>query len=577
MDRNFWLSLLIAMSLVVGYNMYYEARFGEYLRQQEQKAALNKKLAGTEKAENAPASEAKTASPEAGSLTAPEQAAAPVTSTFAPSPVESPTIVVDTGVARAVIALNGATLSAYALNHFTDDKGKPIDLVYDATKYAQDWTERARAAKEKGDATFSAVAPYPTLGLRFDNQAFSTHINSALFKTDAPAPEIKLAEGDQPLALRFALEDASGVTVEKTMTFRSGSYEFDVSVNIVSAPKWGEFDYALVWFGLGDEHSDFSGYYSYNGPIVMLASERLAEAPDDEKPVREYQGELRWAGMAHRYFTMFGVPRPQGERTVRASYIDDMNSTVEWIHHAGMESKPLSLAVFLGPKLHGLLNGYTEGQQSIIDYGWFDVLAKPMYWILEMFFRWTSNWGWAIIMLTVLAKVILYPLSHKGFKSMQKLQKLQPHMKRIQEAYKGDREKMNQEMLTLYREHKVNPLGGCMPMVIQIPIFFALYKVLLESIELKGADFILWIHDLSLKDPYYVTPVLMGGTMLLQQWMPPAVGDPMQRKIMMFMPVIFTVMFLSFPAGLVLYWLVNNILSIAQQWLIYREAKQEVK
>lgn len=572
MDRNFWFALLIAMSLVIGYNMWYEAKFGEYLHQQEQKALLKKQDAEPGKPEQAAKDQTKSTSP------APEQAAvAPVTSTFAPSPVESPTIVVDTGVARAVISLNGATLSAYALNHFTDDKGKPIDLVYDAATYAQDWNERARAAKEKGDATFNAVAPYPTLGLRFDNQAFSTHVNTALFKTDAPAPEIKLAEGDQPLTLRFALEDASGVAIEKTLTFRPGVYEFDVNVNIISAPKWGEFDYSLVWFGLGDEHSDFSGYYSYNGPIVMLAAERLADAPDDEKPFRDYQGALRWAGMAHRYFTMFGVPHPQGERKVRASYLDDMNTTIEWIHHAAMESNPLALSVYLGPKRHDLLNQYPDGQKSIIDYGWFDVLAKPMYWILEMFFRWTGNWGWGIIMLTVLAKVILYPLSHKGFKSMQKLQKLQPHMKRIQEAYKGDREKMNQEMMTLYREHKVNPLGGCMPMVIQIPIFFALYKVLLESIELKGADFILWIHDLSLKDPYYVTPVLMGATMFLQQWMTPAVGDPMQRKIMMFMPVIFTVMFLSFPAGLVLYWLVNNILSIAQQWLIYREAKQEVK
>jgi len=178
-----------------------------------------------------------------------------------------------------------------------------------------------------------------------------------------------------------------------------------------------------------------------------------------------------------------------------------------------------------------------------------------------------------VILLTITTKVLFFPLTQKGFKSMQKLQKVQPHLKKIQEAYKDDKEKLNQAMLALYKEHKVNPLGGCLPMILQIPIFFALYKVLLESIELKGAGWILWIHDLAMKDPYYVTPVLMGVSMLVQQMMTPSTGDPMQRKMMMLLPVVFTFMFLSFPSGLVIYWLVNNILTIIQQWIIKRESE----
>jgi YidC/Oxa1 family membrane protein insertase len=187
----------------------------------------------------------------------------------------------------------------------------------------------------------------------------------------------------------------------------------------------------------------------------------------------------------------------------------------------------------------------------------------------------TGNWGWAIVILTVSMKTILFPLSQKSFRSMKRMQRLQPQMQKIQELYKNDKEKMNQELMAFYRDNKVNPMGGCMPMFLQIPIFFALYKVLYESIELKGVPWILWITDLTQKDPYYVTPLIMGATMFLQQWMTPSTGDPTQRQVMLIMPVMFTFMFLSFPSGLILYWMVNNVLSIIQQWIINRESSGE--
>ncbi len=189
------------------------------------------------------------------------------------------------------------------------------------------------------------------------------------------------------------------------------------------------------------------------------------------------------------------------------------------------------------------------------------------------FYGMTGNYGWSIIILTFLIKLVFFPLSHKSFKSMKGMQKIQPYVKIIQERNKDDRQKMNQELLDLYKKHRVNPLGGCLPMLLQIPVFIALYHALFFSIELRGAPFMLWIQDLSVSDPYYVTPVLMGATMFLQQKMTPMVGDPIQQKIMMFLPIVFTFLFLTFPAGLVIYWTVNNLLTISQQFYIYKIAK----
>ena len=203
----------------------------------------------------------------------------------------------------------------------------------------------------------------------------------------------------------------------------------------------------------------------------------------------------------------------------------------------------------------------------------FAFLVKPLLYSLQYFYDKVNNYGWAIIIITIIIKILFFPLTHKSFKSMKGLQKVQPYVKIIQERNKDARTKMNEEMLELYKKHKVNPLGGCFPMLLQIPVFIALYHALFFSIELRGAPFIGWIHDLSIADPYYVTPVLMGASMFLQQKLSPAVADPMQQKIMMMLPIVFTFLFMSFPAGLVIYWTVNNVLTIAQQYYIYKIAK----
>jgi YidC/Oxa1 family membrane protein insertase len=213
-----------------------------------------------------------------------------------------------------------------------------------------------------------------------------------------------------------------------------------------------------------------------------------------------------------------------------------------------------------------------------VNFGWFDIIAKPLAIALDWFHQYVHNYGVAIILLTIVIKLLFWPLSHKSYKSMEQMKKLQPMMAKLREKYADDKEQLNKEMMQLYKTYNVNPAGGCVPMVLQIPVFFGLYKALLGTVALRHADFIhylpftdiVWLADLSAKDPLYITPIIMGATMFLQQKMTPSAGDPTQQKIMMFMPLIFTFLFLNFPAGLVVYWMVNNILSIAQQWMIHR-------
>jgi len=234
----------------------------------------------------------------------------------------------------------------------------------------------------------------------------------------------------------------------------------------------------------------------------------------------------------------------------------------------------------MGPADRAILADMPNKLAEAVDFGWFHLIAVPLLYLLNWFFQYVHNYGVAVILLTVLIKIIFWPLSQKSYKSMDQMKRLQPMLTKLREKYADDKERLNQEVMALYKTYKVNPAGGCLPMVVQIPVFFGLYKALLGSIELRHAAFIshvpftdlVWMADLSVKDPYYVTPLIMGATMFIQQKMTPTGGDPMQAKIMLLMPVVFTFMFLNFPAGLVVYWLVNNVLSIGQQWWMMRKA-----
>ena len=267
-----------------------------------------------------------------------------------------------------------------------------------------------------------------------------------------------------------------------------------------------------------------------------------------------------------------------GERTVERVQISRNGDAIENVLESpyftlqGGERRQLDYLVFIGPKEPQALTAAGHQLDKIVGFGFFDLLAQPLFVVLTFLFGYFKNYGVAIILLTVLIKIIFWPLTHKSYSSMKSMQKLQPEMQKLRDKFKNDKERLNKEMMSLYKTHSVNPLGGCLPMLVQIPVFFALYQVLLSSIALRHAPFAFWLTDLSDKDPYYITPLLMGASMFVQQKMTPTTADPMQAKIFMMMPIVFTFMFLNFPSGLVIYWLVNNLLTILQQYFIHRKA-----
>ena len=309
----------------------------------------------------------------------------------------------------------------------------------------------------------------------------------------------------------------------------------------------------------------------------------LTEEDDIEElaPGFIYTEGLQWAGVESNYFLLAAAPETS-DVTLKGKYEDETYRVAVDKAVAPGEDGLIryNTAYYVGPKEKAILDLAPNDLGKAVNLGWFDFIAKPLMWGLNFFYKYVGNYGIAIILLTICIKVLFWPLSHKSYKSMNQMKKLQPMMAKIREKYKGDRQKMNAEMMGLYKTYKVNPAGGCVPMLVQIPVFIGLYQALLNSIELRHAPFIphlpftdiVWLADLSAKDPYYITPIIMGASMLLQQKLSPAPGDPMQAKLMMLMPVLFTFLFLNFPCGLVAYWLVNNLLSILQQWLMLRKA-----
>ncbi|MDE5832262.1 MAG: membrane protein insertase YidC, partial [Desulfovibrio sp.] len=296
-------------------------------------------------------------------------------------------------------------------------------------------------------------------------------------------------------------------------------------------------------------------------------------------------GNIYWAGPMTTYFLSAILPAETAGGTVRARVQGDVYrvslEAEEFVLQPG-EQREIEISYWMGPKVRSLLADVSDQLARSINLGFFSMIGKGLLWLLEFFYGYVHNWGVAIILLTFLIKAVFWPLTAKSYSSMEKMKELQPMMMAIREKYKENKEEMNKEIMALYKTYKVNPMSGCVPMIIQIPVFFGLYQALLSSIALRHASFItylpgthvLWLADLSAKDPLYITPIVMGATMFLQQRMSPAPADPMQAKIMMFLPLIFTVLFLNFPSGLVIYWLVNNILTIFQQWLSMRKAKR---
>jgi len=389
-----------------------------------------------------------------------------------------------------------------------------------------------------------------------------------------------LAAGADRLEVRFAAAGSGGVTVHKIYTFHRNSYLIDVAFelkNAGGAPVAAYAYYQIVRDDKAPAHESRM-MYVYTGPVYYTAERAFhkVEFSDIEKgkPDIPKSATDGWIGMMQHYFVSAWMPADKMPREYYATKL------ANGVYAAGLivatpEAAPggtasVSVKLFSGPQEQQRLRQAAPGLDLVVDYGWLAIIAWPLFAVLEFFHRWTGNWGLAIILLTITIKLVFFPLSAASYKSMAKMKLVTPRLTKIREMYANDRARMNQAMMELYKTEKINPLGGCFPILVQIPVFIALYWVLLAAIELRHAPFILWIQDLSAQDPYYVLPVLMAASMVLQTRMNPVPPDPVQAKVMQFMPYVFSVFFFFFPAGLVLYWLVNNILSIAQQWQIQR-------
>lgn len=371
----------------------------------------------------------------------------------------------------------------------------------------------------------------------------------------------------------FSWQSPEGVAIEKKYIFSADTYNIKMEVTISN--KSGSpltLPLSINLFSASGAVKEEEASY-HHGPIGYV------NGNIDRKTIKEKEevvkGKINWIAMEDKYFISAIIPEAHEELVWLSSRQQDIiRSQLDTslnLQPDAMLTKKYTL--YVGPKEYDILKGLKVNLQEAIDFGWFSFLAWPLLIALNFLYSFFHNYGIAIIILTIVIKILFHPLTKQSLNSMKEMQKLQPQMAAIRERYKNDKEKMNRELMELYKRNKVNPLGGCLPMILQIPVFIALYNVLSTSIEMRHAPFMLWIHDLSAKDPYYVTPILMGATMLWQQKMTPSTMDPQQAKIMLIMPVIFTFMFLSFPSGLVLYWLVNNILSIAQQYYIQKTTR----
>ena len=452
-----------------------------------------------------------------------------------------------------------------------------------------DWTEVGLAGMVLGRE------PSPNLGnvKLFDVEGGHAYLaQTGLVGGDYPThnDEFKLVSQDLALGDKESMKvvfeaDKGGLKVTKTFTFKRGYYGIDVDTAVTNTT-----DKAVtpqIYYQLTRDSSKPAGessmYSTFTGPAFYTDEENFqklsfSEIRDkDAKYVEDTNNG--WLAMVQHHFVSAWVP-PQGE--VRHNYtralghdLFAVGTLISLKEIAPGATQTNHAVLYSGPQEQARLEQLAPGLELVVDYGWLTFLAKPIYWLLDFLYGIVGNWGWAIVLLTCIVKAVLYPISAAGYRSMASMKEVTPRLKALQEKYKDDKQRLNQAMMELYKTEKINPVGGCLPIMLQIPVFLALYWVLQGSVELRGAEWILWVHDLAMPDPWFVLPALMAATMFLQILLNPKPTDPMQAKVMYIMPVVFSVMFFIFAAGLVLYWLTNNILSIAQQWWINKTIAEE--
>jgi YidC/Oxa1 family membrane protein insertase len=507
----------------------------------------------------APTTSQSTEVPVAPSAPAATSAAAPSAAALE----SSQRIEVTTDLLHAVIDTQGGDLRVLELRHY------PLSLEASSPPL--------RLLDDQGQDLFVAQSGLITTG---DDPAAPRLMPYHKSRYRAEASRYTLADGQDSVQVRLTWDGPGGVQVAKVYTFRRDTYVVDLAYEIRNAGREARdvYLYAQWLRRYVDQGVGLTTLPTYTGGVIYTTDKKYEKIklPDlGSKPlVRDAAGG--WAAMIQHYFV--GAWLPGAEE--RVQYFGDRRGpdlyalgykTLEPLKLAAGATAGFTTRLYAGPKEQHRLEKVAEGLKLTVDYGWLTFIAAPLFWVLECLHKLLGNWGWSIIALTILIKLAFHPLSVASYRSMAQMRKLQPRLQAIKERYGADRQKLNEAMMEMYKTEKINPLGGCLPILIQIPVFIALYWVLLESVELRQAPWALWIKDLSTKDPYYVLPLLMGGSMLVQQLLNPQPLDDMQKKIMYVLPVVFTFMFLWFPAGLVLYWVVQNVLSIAQQWWINRQ------
>jgi YidC/Oxa1 family membrane protein insertase len=460
---------------------------------------------------------------------------------------------VENEVYTAVLTSRGGAPKSLRLKHYPGDEGRdspPREMIFPGQNGELPLEIRLEG---KGVALSDAGVSYQT-GSR-------SNIN---------------LQGDENATIEFRGTLSTGTTITKRLTFTGRTYGITLDTQVENAPQNVSL-LSLVWNHALDHHRANASYVAH-GPVALIGRKFLYESATNLATTEKHLGpdRIRWAGYADTYFLSAVIP-PEGE--THGLLMSAKDGTVITKLAIPWNPQPVTYTVYVGPKEFSALNAVHPSLDRAIDFGWSHFIARPLLSFLNFLHSLTGNYGIDIILLTILVKIAFFPLSIKSFKSMAAMQKLQPQLEQLRAQYQDDREALNREMMEMYRRHKINPLGGCLPLLVQLPVFIGLYQALMMAIELRQAPFFGWIQDLSLPDrlgtfvlPFVDPPgipvltILMGGTMIMQQAMTPMPGDPIQQKMMMLMPVIFTVMFVNFPSGLVLYWLVNNVLSIAQQY-----------
>jgi YidC/Oxa1 family membrane protein insertase len=403
--------------------------------------------------------------------------------------------------------------------------------------------------------------------------------------TPIPGPRT-LEAGKDTLAVQFSAE-SGGVRVIKTYTFKRGRYDIDVKHEVSNAgtdPVAASLYLQLLRDG-NKPAGESSLYYTFTGAAVYTDAEKFRKVDfsdiEKNKQTHAHTAKDGWISIIQHYFVSAWVPPPGAQREIYTRAVDKnlyaIGSIMALPAIAPGASTSSQATLYVGPEDQNALKEIAPGLDLVVDYGWLTVIAKPLYWLLEFFHRLLGNWGWAIILLTVVVKAAFFPLSAASYKSMARMKEVTPRLMKLREQYGDDKQKLNMAMMEMYKTEKINPLGGCLPILVQIPVFISLYWVLLASVEMRNAPWILWIKDLATPDPWFIMPVVMMATMWVQYKLNPTPPDPVQAKVMAAMPFIFGVMFFFFPAGLVLYWVVNNVLSIAQQWFVTKQIAQAKK